>query len=229
MNSIPASIKNYLSVGVIVVISLLGLGGCSLSTPTPPFQNTTPITIGASISLSGVYSENGMALQKGYQLWQDAVNSRGGILGRPIKFDFISDDSTPAKVAANYQRMITQNHDNLLVGPYSTLLTLAAAPVAQQNKYAFIEGTGVAPAVFEPNYTNLFSVSLSATSYLKSFVYFILSIPRAQRPKTIAFASSDDSFTESQIEEAQTLLKDSLCQVLRRPKTRRGEHGSEPA
>lgn len=208
MKNARASIKTYLSIGVVVFVSLVGLGGCSLSTPAPSFKNTTPITIGASISLSGEYSENGKALQKGYQLWQDAVNQRGGLLGRPVKFDFVPDDSTQAKVAANYQQMIAQNHDDLVVGPYSSLLTQAASSVVQKNNYAFLEGTGVAPAVFEPNYNNLFSVSLSASSYLKSFVYFILSLPKAQRPKTIAFASSDDPFTKPQIEAARTLLEE---------------------
>lgn len=207
MNNASACLKNALSIGVLLLISLVGLGGCSFSSPAPSFQNATPITIGASLSLSREFAEAGKALQKGYQLWQDAVNKRGGLLGRPVKFDFLADDSTPAKVAANYQQMITQNHDNLVVGPYSTLLTQAAAPIAQQHNYAFIEGTGVGPAVFEPNYNNLFSVSLSATSYLKSFVYFILSLPKVQRPTSIAFASNDDSFTKPQIEAARTLLE----------------------
>lgn len=207
MNNTRASIKNLLSLGVIALISVLGLGACSSSTPAPSFQNNTPITIGASISLKGDFSEDGSALQKGYQLWQDAVNGRGGLLGRPVKFDFLSDDSTPDQVVANYQEMITQHHDDLVVGPYSTLLTHAAAPIVQQNNYAFIEGAGVAPAVFQLDFNNLFSVSLSGTSYLKSFVYFILSLPKAQRPKTIAYASSDDFFTQPQIEVAKSLLE----------------------
>src|ERR1051326_2166463 len=116
MNNARTSLKNALSVGIIVFISLVGMGGCSFSTPAPSFQNSTPITIGASISLSGDFSDDGKALQKGYELWQEAVNNRGGLLGRPVKFDFLPDDSTAAKVAANYEQMISQNHDDLVVG-----------------------------------------------------------------------------------------------------------------
>jgi branched-chain amino acid transport system substrate-binding protein len=201
-----ASFEKYFCSGLVILISLLGLGACSLFTPAPT-QNAKPIKIGASISTKGDFAEDGKALQKGYQLWQDAVNNRGGLLGRPVQFDFLPDDSTPDKVTANYQKMITENHDDLVVGPYSSLLTRAASPVANQYHYALIEGAGVAPAVFAPNYNTLFSVSLSATSYLKSFVYFILSLPQSQRPKTIAYVTSTDFFTQPQIDEARSLLE----------------------
>ena len=206
MSKMGASIEKYLCMGLLVLISFVGLGACSLSNPAPS-QNTAPIKIGTSISLSGDFSADGKALQQGYQLWQDAVNKRGGLLGRPVQFDFLPDNSTPEQVTANYQKMITVNHDALVVGPYSTSLTIAASAVANHYHYAFVEGAGVAPKVFAQQYTSLFSVSVPATSYLKSFVYYILSLPRAERPKTVAYASSDDFFTQPQIDAAKALLE----------------------
>ncbi len=206
MRTLHVFIRQSLALRLMALISLVVLPACSLSNPAP-IQNANPIIIGASISTSGDLAEDGKALLRGYQLWQDAVNNRGGLLGRPVKFDFMDDDSTPDKVTANYQQMITQNHDDLVLGPYSTLLTIPASTVASQNQYALIEGAGVAPKVFAQHYNDLFSVSLSAVSYLKSFVYFILSLPKAERPKTIAYASSDDFFTQPQIDEAKALLE----------------------
>ncbi len=203
---VPLSIEKYLYAGLIMLLSLLGLAGCSLFTPAPSLTGS-PIKIGVSISRSGDFSEDGKALQQGYQLWQNAVNNRGGLLGRPVQFDFMSDDSSQDVVTANYQKMIAVNHDDLVVGPYSTSLTIPASGVANQHQYAFIEGAGVGPKVFQPQYNDLFSVSLSATSYLTSFVYFILSLPQAQRPKTIAYVSSDDFFTQPQIDTARALLE----------------------
>ena len=204
--------QKILSLGLMLLISLVGLAACSLSgttttTTTPQFQNNTPIRIGASISLSGDFTEDGKALQQGYQLWQDAVNQRGGLLGRPVQFDFASDNSTPEQVTSNYQKLISQNHDDLVVGPFSTLLTVASSAVANRYNYAFLEGAGTAPHVFAANYPDLFSVSLPATSYLKSFVYYILSLPQKERPKTVAYASSDDFFTQPQIDAARALLE----------------------
>lgn len=209
--------QKILSFGLMLLISLVGLAACAQSdtTTTPPqFQNSTPIRIGASISLSGDFSEDGKALQRGYLLWQDAVNQRGGLLGRPVQFDFASDNSTPEQVTTNYQKLISQSHDDLVVGPFSTLLTVASSAVANRYNYAFLEGAGTAPHVFAANYNNLFSVSLPATSYLKSFVYYILSLPQKERPKTVAYASSDDFFTEPQIATARTLLEQGGVQTV---------------
>jgi branched-chain amino acid transport system substrate-binding protein len=208
VNTPSVSIKHYLSAGMLIFIILVGLEACSGAPPTTPtFQNNTPIKIGVSVSLTGDFAADGKALQQGYLLWQQAVNNRGGLLGRPVQFDFQKDDSTPEKASANYEKMITQNHDDLVLGPYSSLLTYDSSAVAAKHNYAFIEGAGVAPRVFSQHLNNLFSVSLSATSYLKSFVYFILSLPESQRPKTIAYVSSDDFFTQPQIDEARSLLE----------------------
>lgn len=199
-------IEKYLCIELMLLISFTGLSACSQSTSTP-FQNSTPIKIGTSISTTGDFSTDGKALQRGYQLWQDTLNRSGGLLGRPVQFDFLSDDSTQAKVAENYQKMITVNRDDLIVGPFSTALTITASMVAQRYNYAFVEGIGTAPKVFTQSLNTLFSVSLPATSYLKSFVYYILSLPQAQRPKTVAYVSNDDFFTQPQIDAAKALLE----------------------
>jgi branched-chain amino acid transport system substrate-binding protein len=92
-------------------------------------------------------------------------------------------------------------------------LTIAASAVVKQDNYAFVEGAGVAPKVFAPKFDNLFSVSLPATNYLKSFVYYILSLPQAMRPKTAAYASNDDFFTQPQIDAVRTLLEEGGVQT----------------
>ncbi len=194
-------------VGLILLLGLVGLSACSQQSSQTPSQNTTPIRIGASISLSGDFTSDGQALQQGYQLWQDTINKQGGLLGRQVQFDFLKDNSTQAQVTANYQKMISVNHDDLVVGPFSTSLTIPASIVAKHYNYAFIEGAGTAPKVFSQGLNNLFSVSLPATSYLKSFVGYILSLPVVQRPRTVAYATSDDFFTQPQVDTAKVALE----------------------
>ena len=205
-NTITNHVK-LLYVGLILLLGLVGLSACSESSSQAQFQNTNPIKIGASISLSGDFTADGKAFQQGYQLWQDTINKQGGLLGRPVQFDFLKDDSTKAQVTANYQKMISVNHDDLVAGPFSTTLTIPASVVAKHYNYALVEGAGTAPKVFSQGFNNLFSVSLSATSYLKSFVGFILSLPVAQRPRTVAYATSDDFFTQPQVDTAKAALE----------------------
>lgn len=199
-----ASIRRYITIVAVVLMAFGGLSACAQNTT---INNQTPITIGASLSLSGDFSGDGPAMEQGYQLWADTVNKNGGLLGRPVKLVILNDKSDPDLTTNNYKTLINVDHVNLLFGPFSTLLTKQAAPVAQKAGYALIEGAGGGPSVFDPGWNNLFAVSLPVANNLTTFAYYILSLPLSIRPKTAAYATSDDPFTEPQLRVAQQLLE----------------------
>src|SRR6476619_3145262 len=60
-----------------------------------------PLTIGASLSLTGDFSADGQAFERGYQLWAKDVNAHGGILGRTVKLTILNDGSSPNQVVTN--------------------------------------------------------------------------------------------------------------------------------
>ncbi len=206
-----ACMKRYIS---IVAVALMAFGGLSACAQNTTINNQTPITIGASLSLSGDFSGDGPAMQQGYQLWADTVNKNGGLLGRPVKLVILDDKSDPDTATKNYKTLINVDHVNLVFGPFSTLLTKQAAPVAQSAGYALIEGAGGGPSVFENNWHNLFAVSLPVANNLTTFAYYLLSLPKAIRPKTAAYATSDDPFTEPQIRVAEQLLESGGIQTV---------------
>src|SRR5207244_12514691 len=109
----------------VLCVELFSLSACGGSTTTGTTSNQTqpPIKIGISLSLSGDFSADGKAFEQGYQLWADTVNKNGGILGRQVQLDILSDASSTMKLVLNYQKFITVNHDDLVLGPFSTLLT----------------------------------------------------------------------------------------------------------
>ena len=198
-----ARIKTSLSIIAVVVMALGGLSACAQDTTN---NNQTPITIGISLSFSGDCKDDGLAMKQGYQLWADTVNKNGGLLGRPVKLIILDDQSNPDKVKANYTTLIKNDHVNLVFGPFSSLLTKQAAPVAQAAGYALIEGAGGGPSVFEQGWNTLFAVALPVANNLTTFAYYILSLPQSMRPKTAAYATSDDPFTEPQLRVAEKLL-----------------------
>ena len=140
----------------------------------------SPITIGTSLSLSGDFSADGQAFERGYQLWVADQNKAGGLLGHPIKLDVVSDASSPAQVVSNYQKLIGSNKDQLIFGPFSSLLTVPAARIAQRYGYAFVEGAGGAPSVFGAGLHNVFDVSIPVKNNLVTFAQWIASLPRVQ-------------------------------------------------
>jgi branched-chain amino acid transport system substrate-binding protein len=165
-----------------------------------------PIKIGISLSLSGDFSADGQAFQQGYQLWADTVNANGGLLGRQVQLDIVSDASSTDQVQTNYQTLINVNHDDLVFGPYSTLLTKPASVIANRYGYAMVEGAGGGPSVFTQGLNNVFDVSLPVANNLNSFAEYLLALPAAQRPKTVAYATEDDPFTQPQVDTVKALL-----------------------
>jgi branched-chain amino acid transport system substrate-binding protein len=166
-----------------------------------------PVTIGTSLSLSGDFAADGQAFERGYQLWVADQNKAGGLLGHKLKLDVLSDSSSPSQVVSNYQKLIGSNKDQLVFGPFSSLLTVPAARIAQRYGYAFVEGAGGAPSVFGAGLHNVFDVSVPIKNNLVTFAQWVASMPASQRPKTAAYATVDDPFTQPQIPVAQSILQ----------------------
>ena len=177
------------------------------STAAAAGRGGKPIVIGASLSLSGDFSADGQAFKRGYELWASDVNSHGGLLGRQVKLDIVSDSSSPAQVVTNYQKLINADHVDMLAGPFSTLLTVPSSKIANRYGYAMVEGAGGGPQAFANGLHNLFAVSLPVANNLVTFAKWIAAMPASRRPKTAAYPTSNDPFTEPQVVIAQKILK----------------------
>ncbi len=191
----------------LILLFVVACGGTSTASTTPTPANTTPIKIGISLSFSGDFSADGMAFQQGYQLWANDVNKAGGLLGRQVQLDIVNDNSSPDQVQTNYQTLITVHKDDLVFGPFSTLLTKPASVVASRYGYAFVEGAGGGPSVFTQGLHNIFDVSLPVKNNLVAFAHYIQTLPSSQRPTSIAYATEDDPFTQPQVDTAKTLFE----------------------
>jgi len=204
-----------LSVGVLAACTSSGSSSSSSSTSpsasASSSANTTPISIGASLSLTGDFSTDGQNFQKGYTLWAKDVNAAGGIMGRQVKLTILNDASSPNQVVTNYQTLINTDHVDLTFGPFSSLLTGPASAVAARSGFAFIEGAGGAPTVFQTPQNeadhNVFDVSLPVADEIMPFVNYIASLPAAQRPKTAAYPMAQDPFADPPVQLAQQKLQ----------------------
>jgi branched-chain amino acid transport system substrate-binding protein len=156
----------------------------------------SPIKIGISLSLSGDFSDPGKFAEQGYKLWAKNINAKGGLLGRQVQLIIQDDASSPTQAATNYQNFITRDHVDLTFGPFSTLLTAPSAAVASRYGYAFIEPAGGGPAVFDQKLHNVFFTQPAPIVESGDvFVKWVLSLPKAKRPKTAAYPELDDPFS----------------------------------
>jgi branched-chain amino acid transport system substrate-binding protein len=199
------------AVTILAAVSVTACGITGSNTPgTSSNSNSgatgTPITVGFSVSLTGSFSADGQAVLKGYQLWANDVNFHGGLLGRPVKLVYLNDKSDPNMATKDYTKLITQDHVDLTLGPFSSLLTIPAGQVARKHGYALVEGSGGAPTVFGASMPNLFGVSAPVANQLEPFARWVLSLPAGLRPRTAAYVMVDDPFADPPVEAAQATL-----------------------
>ena len=195
--------KNILCVAGTLGLLVLGFAACGQQANTP----SGPIKIGAALSLTGDFSSDGKAFQQGYELWAADVNKNGGLLGRQVQLDILDDASDTNQVVTDYNKLISVDKVDLVIGPYSSLLTKPASEAVNRYGYAMLEGAGGAPSVFNRGLKNVFDVSLPVANNIVSFANFILSLPASQRPKTASYATSDDPFTQPQVDIARAKLE----------------------
>src|SRR6185312_11509864 len=212
--------RHYLALSAAAILSACLVAACSSSgssssstgtTNTSSPTNTKPITIGASLSLTGDFSADGQAFERGYKLWASDVNSSGGLLGRQVQLKILNDNSSPTQAQTNYQTLFSSDKVDLAFGPFSSLLTTPSASVAARYGYALVEGAGGAPTVFNSpanqSAHNIFDVSLPIEDELIPFVNWVASLPPGQRPKTAAYPMADDPFADPPVQLAQQKLQ----------------------
>lgn len=193
-------------IGLAATLVLAGtaVAAAPASAARKKFSGT--VVIGTSLSLTGDFSASGQAFKRGYELWEKDINAHGGLLGKKVVLKILSDASTPNQVATNYNTLISSDHAQLVIGPFSSLLTVPAAKVVHRYGYAFLEGAGGAPSVFDLKLPDVFDVSYPVATGLVPFAKWIAAMPASQRPKTAAYATVTTIFTSSQFPVARKIL-----------------------
>ncbi|MBO0887319.1 MAG: ABC transporter substrate-binding protein, partial [Acidimicrobiales bacterium] len=133
-------------VGALAAVTLLvgpGVGGVAAasSRAATPHASASPITICALASLSGPYQIISQGELTGWNAYVKWVNSRGGILGHPVKMVVENDGSQAQLAVALVRKCVTQDHANFIIGPGGTSDAAAAIPVANAMHTVMLEAT----------------------------------------------------------------------------------------
>jgi branched-chain amino acid transport system substrate-binding protein len=157
------------------------------------------IVLGAAVSLTGKYSTNGEHTKNGYNLAVKRINDMGGVKvgGKSYKFKVIyyDDESNSKRAAQLAERLIKQDGVKYMLGPYSSGLTKAIAPVTEENKVPMVEANGASRSLFTKGYKYLFAVLSPANQYLE--VAIDLAVEKnGGKPVRIAQAFEQDAFSQ---------------------------------
>ncbi len=124
-----------------------------------------PIRVGVTVSLSGSNAAQGKEQLEGIQMWAYDLNARGALLGRPVKIVYYDDKSDPNTSAALYERLISEDKVDLLLGPYSSGLTLAASEVAEKHNFPMVATGASSRDIWSRGYRNIFQVDAPTDTY----------------------------------------------------------------
>ena len=173
----------------------------SLSLALPSFAKVVgdKIILGAAVSLTGKYSTNGEHTKNGYNMAVKRINEMGGVKvgGKSYKFDIIyyDDESDSSRAAQLAERLIKQDGVEFMLGPYSSGLTKAIAPVTEENQIPMVEANGASRSLFTKGYKYLFAVLSAANQYLE--VAIDLAVEKnGGKPVNIAMAFEQDAFSQ---------------------------------
>jgi branched-chain amino acid transport system substrate-binding protein len=169
-------------------------GGTGASPAGPP--SGEPIVVGSSLSLTGAFAPTGAIHQIAGEMFVERLNDAGGLLGRPVDWNVVDDESDQAQVAALYERLITQDQVDLLMGPYATPLILSAMGVAERNGYVLPQHTAVlAPLMtYECQFPG-WSIGPAPNEFIPNQVYDAIASLDSP-PQSIAFVTNQSGSTD---------------------------------
>jgi branched-chain amino acid transport system substrate-binding protein len=167
-----------------------------------------PIKIGFSMALTGPLSPNGKSALLGMKIWEEEINAKGGLLGRPVKLVFYDDQSQAAPVPGIYTKLIDVDKVDLVIGPYATVPAAAAMPVIMQKGKVFIILFGLGVNT-EFNYPKFFAMIPSGPDTKPAFTAGFFEVAAAQNPKpqTVAMIAADQEFSKNACDGAKDNAK----------------------
>jgi branched-chain amino acid transport system substrate-binding protein len=133
-------------------------------------RDLPPVRIGATMSETGAYATQGIPARNGYLLCQDHVNARGGLLGRQVEFVIHDDGSDVATAVALYEKLITDEGVDAVMGPYGSTLTEAVAPVTERHRQVLISPLAATTSIWEQGREYLFMVLPPAELFLAGLI-----------------------------------------------------------
>jgi branched-chain amino acid transport system substrate-binding protein len=150
--------------------SLGALVGACMIAAACGAQPQAPIRIGATMSESGAYATQGVPARNGYLLCERDINEEGGLFGRPVEFLIYDDQSESERAVALYERLMTEDGVDAVMGPYGSTLTEAVAPVTERHGQVLISPLAATSSIWEQGRRYLFMVLPPAELFLAGLI-----------------------------------------------------------
>ncbi len=185
-----------------VVTALAGLASSAAA------QSGAPIKIGFSMAMTGGLAANGKSALLAQKIWEEDVNAKGGLLGRPVRLVYYDDQSNPSTVPGIYTKLIDVDKVDLVVGPYATAQVAPAMPVVISKNKMFI-GLFALAVNDEFKYPNYFAMIPMGPDPKPAFTkgFFDAAMAQNPKPQTVAIVAADQEFSRNSSDGARDNAK----------------------
>ena len=188
-----------------------------LALPTLALAEEAHFKVGVVTELSGDLATGGNVTKRGYDLWARAVNEAGGIAvaGKkfPVKLYYADAQSNPSQGAAAAERLITQEKVDFILGPYSSGVTIAVAPVVEKYKVPMITGSAESPMIWKQKFLHTFGTVPPVNFTGAAAIDTLAKLSPA--PKTAVILGSNDTFSKATAEAFEAAAKKAGIKVLK--------------
>jgi branched-chain amino acid transport system substrate-binding protein len=195
-----------------LLAAAVAVGTLAVASPT---QAAEPVKIGFGMALTGGLAVNGKAALLAINIWKDDVNAKGGLLGRPVQLVYYDDQTNPSTVPGIYQKLLSVDKVDLIIGGYGTNMLAPAMPVVMQNNKVMIGLLGLA-VNSEFNYPRYFAMIPSGPDPKPAFTQGFFDTAMAQNPKpqTVAIVYADAEFSNNVADGARDNAKKAGLKVV---------------
>lgn len=199
----------YFSVAILICSAMLA------GVIAAAAQSKEPIKIGFSIAMTGGLAANGKSALLAKRIWEEDINAKGGLLGRPVKLIYYDDQNSSATVPGIYTKLLDVDKVDLIVGAYGTALEAPAMPIVIQRKRMFIGLLGLA-VNSEFGYPNYFAMLPAGPDPKPAFTkgFFDTAMAQNPKPKTVAIVAADQEFSTNASDGARENAKKAGLQIV---------------
>jgi len=204
--------RNRLKLSLLSAAALLfGIASAAL-----PARAADPIKIGTGMALTGGLAANGKAAILAMKIWEEEINAKGGLLGRPVQLIYYDDQSNPSTVPGIFTKLLDVDKVDLICGDYGTNLLAPAMPVVIQHNMTFFAlfGLDVNREFQYPRYFAMQPAGGPNPSAAFSQGFFEVAAAQNPKPKTLAIMAADAEFPHNAADGARENAKKAGLQIV---------------
>ena len=179
--------------------------GCAFTSASA--QET--IKIGVTQPLTGAFAASGNYVSQGTKIAEDEINAAGGVLGKKIQLITEDNKSNPTEAVSTVEKLIQKDKVPILIGAWSSTLTLAVMPKLEEYRVPMIVETSSSGKITTSGNPYVFRISPTSAMEAKAFQ------PLAKKMgiKKASFLYTNNDFGIGSADEYSKMLKDSGVEI----------------